>query len=127
MAWSATATARSRATCGCAGPRRCTRSASAPIRPAGRTASSPRASASGSLIALALLFVPICFGLGHLYPWAAGGTPSDEHLAHVLAHKQPYLNGTFYIVRAVVIFVLFAVVVLVLRRTSLRQDHDGDI
>jgi hypothetical protein len=82
---------------------------------------------AGSLLPLALLFVPIFFGLGHLYPWAAAGAPADEHVAHALAHKQAYLNGPFFVVRALVIFAFFAIVVLVLRRASLRQDTDGDI
>jgi hypothetical protein len=82
---------------------------------------------AGALIPLAVLFVPICFGLGHLYPWARAAAPDDAHLAHAIAHKQAYLNGTFFVVRGLVIFALFGVVVLVLRRTSLRQDTDGDV
>src|SRR5262245_37954490 len=46
---------------------------------------------------MALLFVPLCFGLKDLYEWA-----SPEKVAHdpVLQHKEPYLNPKFFLVRA---------------------------
>jgi hypothetical protein len=70
------------------------------------------------------LFLPIALGMKVLYPWA---DPSrlDPELQHVVAHKAPYLNGGFFVVRAVIYFVVWIVVAHLLRAWSLRQDEGG--
>ena len=71
------------------------------------------------------LFVPIALGMKVLYPWA---DPSrlDPELQHVVAHKAPYLNGGFFLARAVVYFVIWIGVAYYLRAWSVRQDDRGD-
>ncbi len=46
---------------------------------------------------LALLFIPLLFGLGTLYPWARPAVVAADPL---LQHKQVYLNAPFFILRA---------------------------
>jgi hypothetical protein len=61
-------------------------------------------SASKSLWLLAILFIPIVFGLRYLYPWAdpeiVAGNP-------VLQHNHLYLNPVFFAIRAVVYFAVW--------------------
>jgi len=72
---------------------------------------------------MALLFVPIALGLGHLYEWA-----QPEHVAHdtLLQHKALYLNVPFFLARAVFYFVTWALLARALSRWSLRQDESFD-
>ncbi len=60
---------------------------------------------------LAVMFVPLQFGLGALYPWARGG--AEEEL---VAHRRPYLNVPFFEVRAAVYFAVWIGLALLLHR-----------
>jgi hypothetical protein len=62
---------------------------------------------TGSLPVLAALFVPIALALPRLYPWAAPTTGLDPEAVAKIAHKAPYLNPTFWIVRAVIFFAVW--------------------
>lgn len=71
-----------------------------------------------------LLFIPICFGLHELYPWAR----ADE-LAHekVLARRLPYMEAPWFITRALVALLLWTAMAWLLRRWSLTQDATTDV
>jgi hypothetical protein len=73
---------------------------------------------------MAILFVPIVLGLPSLYVWAR---PEEVQGNAILEYKQPWLNPTFFIVRAVLYFVIWLVVAFLFRRFSLRQDRTGEI
>lgn len=77
-----------------------------------------------SLPLFVLLFVPIAAGAKLLFPWADPSALQGEaaHLAH---HKAPYLNLPFFVVRAVVYFVVWILVAHLLRAWSVRQDEGG--
>ena len=72
---------------------------------------------------LFLLFVPVFFGMTTLYVWT-----HDDHVQadEILRHKAPYLNTTFFIVRALLYFAIWSGLALVLNRLSARQDT-GDV
>ena len=72
---------------------------------------------------LALLFVPLLFGLAMLYPWL-----NQEHVlqSELLQQKSAYLNLPFFLVRAVLYFVIWLGLAYLLNRWSLAQDHTGD-
>jgi hypothetical protein len=53
---------------------------------------------------LALLFVPLVFGLQHLYIWARPEAVAADAL---LQHKSAYLNVPFFLIRAAVYFVIW--------------------
>jgi hypothetical protein len=79
---------------------------------------------------LALLFLPILFGITTLYPWARSdmsdiaGAPGDE-IARGLVHaKRSYLNVPFFVVRSAVYLLVCSVVSALLRRWSLERDAD---
>jgi hypothetical protein len=74
----------------------------------------PMLESSAMLVVLmALLFVPLLFGLDRLYLWA-----QPEAVAHdtLLQHKQPYLNIPFFIGRAVLYFVVWALTIYLITR-----------
>lgn len=51
-----------------------------------------------------VLFVPIALGARHLYPWA---DPAAMALDPALAHKAPYLNYPFFLLRAALYFAVW--------------------
>lgn len=60
--------------------------------------------ASRRLPLLAVLLLPVLFGVTRLYPWAsAAGAPADPDLAH----QHWYLNVPFFVLRAVIVFALW--------------------
>ncbi len=73
---------------------------------------------------MALLFIPLLFGLDRLYIWA-----QPEAVAHdlLLQHKQPYLNIPFFIGRAVVYFVVWAITIVLLNRWWRQQAQQPTV
>ncbi len=69
----------------------------------------------------ALLFVPIAFGLGHVYPWAAHGAV-DRVMQHALDHKRLWLSRPFFVARTGVYFLILCVISGLLRLWSKRHD-----
>lgn len=77
--------------------------------------------AAASLIPLlALLFVPILFAMGDLFPWT---DPAYVAAWPMVEAKTAYLNSPFFIVRAVIIFGLWTLGVFLYRSLSRRQDE----
>jgi hypothetical protein len=67
----------------------------------------------------ALLFIPVLLGMGELYPWSLPAAAHDP----LLKWKSPYLNTSFFLVRAVIYFVLWSALALYYTRASRSQDH----
>src|SRR5205814_7114944 len=59
-------------------------------------------SATRTLPAVTILFVPILFGLGRLYPWAR---PEEVSTDPQLQHRRPYLNLGFFLARTGIYFI----------------------
>ena len=76
--------------------------------------------AAGTMPLMAVLFVPLLFGVQTLYPWAR-----PEALAHdaLLAHRAPYLNVPFFLARAALYFAIWLSVTRLVTRWSARQDE----
>lgn len=72
---------------------------------------------------LAVLFVPLLFGLGSLYEWTR-----PEYVANypVVAAKSSYLNVPFFIARAVLYFTIWIGGALFFLRLSDRQDGEPE-
>ena len=82
--------------------------------------------ASHTLVLMAVLFIPIILGLGHLYEWVH---PEEvgEVAQRLIAHRSPYLNVRFFIIRAAIYFFIWIALTVMLRRFSRQQDDDGDM
>jgi hypothetical protein len=79
--------------------------------------------AAFTLLPLAVLFVPLAFGIPYLYPWADPTTVSADP---VLQHKAPYLNVPFFVVRGAIYVVCWSVLALLVGRWSAEQDASDD-
>ena len=83
-------------------------------------------SATRTFPLLALLFLPIALGVGSVYPWAQPlAIDVPEALKHALAHKAPFLNVPFFLVRAVFYFAVWNLMSYFLNKWSLEQDRTG--
>jgi hypothetical protein len=71
---------------------------------------------------MALLFIPLIFGLGHLYPWT-----DEAYLAShpTVAIKTNWLNEPFFVIRSVIYLLIWTAIAFYYYRVSKRQD-DGD-
>ena len=72
---------------------------------------------------LAVFFVPIALGLKHLYPWAQ---PALVAASPKLQYQQFYLAPKWFLLRAVLYFVLWLTMAAVLGAWSRKQDATGD-
>jgi len=72
---------------------------------------------------IAVLIIPILFGLRFLYPWANHDVVMQTP---VLQHKAPYLNTPFFIGRVVLYFAIFLFWGFRVNRMADRQDETGD-
>lgn len=71
---------------------------------------------------MALLFVPLCFGLPDLYVWARPEVVAADPL---LQQKSGYLNVPFFFIRAVLYFAVWITVGQQLTKWSTQQDHSA--
>ncbi|PYJ70281.1 MAG: hypothetical protein DME76_06105 [Verrucomicrobia bacterium] len=76
-------------------------------------------SAVGNLPLLAVLFVPVFFGLPELYPWK---NPSIVAADKILRSRLYYLNTPGYIIRSAVVFAIWILMARLLLKWSAEQD-----
>jgi len=74
---------------------------------------------SRTLPLLAILFLPIVFGMHSLYPWTDEAYVANDH---ILREKALYLNRPFFLARAVVYFASWIGLATLLSQWSLQQD-----
>lgn len=79
--------------------------------------------ASRVLPVLTLLFLPIVFGMPHLYEWTHEEVVAADE---ILRGKQLYLNVPFFLVRAALYFLVWNALSYFLNKWSLEQDHTAD-
>ncbi|MBV9303107.1 MAG: hypothetical protein JOY62_15470 [Acidobacteriaceae bacterium] len=72
---------------------------------------------------VAVLIIPILFGLRYIYPWANHQLVMQTP---VLQHKQPYLNTLFFIGRVILYFIVWWFWGFRVNRLADRQDETGD-
>jgi hypothetical protein len=80
-------------------------------------------SGMNTLPLLALLFLPLLFGLPHLYEWARPEVVAKDPF---LQHKAAYLNLPFFIVRAALYFALWIGAAIWMTRWS-RKAGEADV
>src|SRR5262245_23278312 len=73
--------------------------------------------------AMAVLFLPIVLGMGHLYHWThADAVASDP----IIQEKVQYLNTPFFLARQVLYFAIWIGMGTLLTKWSAEQDRTGD-
>ena len=83
-------------------------------------------SGAHTLILMAMLFIPVIYGIHDIYQWADVDKIANVELRELIAKKSPWLNPGFFTLRAVIYFVILLVFTLVLRRLSHKLDETGD-
>jgi hypothetical protein len=81
-------------------------------------------SATRTLPLMTILFVPLLFGIHHLYEWSHTEVVAQDI---ILQHKSTYLNTPFFIARAAAYFALWLGLGWFLNRWSAEQDSTGDV
>ena len=77
---------------------------------------------TATLPMMAVLFIPMLFGLPELYAWAR---PADVAADPVLQHKAVYLNLPFFVIRTIVYLVAWVLIGHNIRRWSAIEDRGG--
>ncbi|MFN2576615.1 MAG: hypothetical protein ABR607_02885 [Pyrinomonadaceae bacterium] len=67
-----------------------------------------------------ILFLPIIFGLKHIYPWTNAAVMNETP---GLQPKTHYLNPSFFMIRAAIYFVFWSLLALLVNWLSLDQDR----
>jgi len=76
-----------------------------------------------TLPVLAVLFLPLLFGLRDVYSWTVPGAAERDAL---LKWKEPFLNVPFFLIRAALYFGIWSFVAAMYYRGSRAQDATGD-
>lgn len=63
----------------------------------------------------------------HIWHWMQEGimNPESDHYDAIIAGKEGYLNGPFFIIRAIIYAVVWYGVIVLVRRHSLKEDQEG--
>ena len=72
---------------------------------------------------MAILFLPVAFGLHDLYEWSHAEAVQNDAL---LQWKSPFLNVPFFLTRAAIYFLLWSVIAVMYYRGSSSQDAAGN-
>lgn len=79
------------------------------------------AEAGAKLMPLVLIaFIPILFGLKHLYPWTDTALMAKDHVLHA---KAGYLNTPFFIGRSAFYLIAWVVIAFLITRWSEQQEE----
>ena len=78
--------------------------------------------AAATLPLLAVLFVPLAFGMEAVFPWARPEAAGDA----LIQSKAAYLNVGFFFVRAALYFAIWILMAWLLARSSRHQDETGE-
>ncbi len=79
-----------------------------------------------------MLYVPVSgvvmlflyFGIQYLYPWS---NPEVIASHEMVAHKSPYMNIPFFMIRMVIFFSVWTWLIYIIRKASIREDKEGGI
>ncbi len=80
----------------------------------------PLEAAAAVLPFMALLFIPIIFGMNDLFPWTSAEYVASEP---TVAAKTAYLNTAFFIIRAAILFGIWIFGAYLYRSAGRRQDE----
>lgn len=80
--------------------------------------------ATRTLPLMLLLFLPILFGLRHIYPWT--DRAKYAHEPSMLDKIDRYLNPTFFTIRALACFAIWLLLAFLLNKWSRAQDTGSD-
>jgi hypothetical protein len=83
----------------------------------------PLEAATRTLPIMGLLFVPIIFGMGHLYHWTHADAVANDP---VIRDKAAYLNQPFFFARQLIYFAVWSAMGYFITTWSAEHDRTGD-
>lgn len=81
------------------------------------------AAGARTLPLMAVLFLPLIFGITYLYPWSVQDAAAGEEL---LLQKSLYLNVPFFLIRAAIYFIVWIGLAFTITRWSYCNDVVGE-
>ncbi len=75
--------------------------------------------AARNVVLMAILFVPIVIGMTHIFVWTHADLVAKDP---ILKHKEPYLNASFFVIRAAIYFLIWGALTFILSGWSRAQD-----
>jgi hypothetical protein len=72
----------------------------------------------------ALLFIPLVFGLGHLYSWTR---PEVVAASEALKRKSGFLTEQFFVIRTYACFAVWSFLIFSIYRNSTKQDRERSV
>ncbi|HVY25712.1 MAG TPA: hypothetical protein VHB79_04145 [Polyangiaceae bacterium] len=75
---------------------------------------------------LALLFVPIACGLSEIYSWVEPATAFSGRELALLRHKAPYLNGSAFLARSALYWVVWTIASWLIGGSRTRAAHRAE-
>lgn len=84
----------------------------------------PFEAGSRMLWLMLVLMIPIFIGLKYIYPWM---DPAQVAADPVMKGRAAYMSSTWFILRAIVYFVIWLIISTLLNQSSLRQDTSRDL
>ncbi|MDX6693277.1 MAG: hypothetical protein QOF02_880 [Blastocatellia bacterium] len=82
--------------------------------------------ATRTLPLLIILFVPLVFGLSHIYEWVHPEQIAETAARTLVESKVKYLNVTFFMIRAAIYFAVWAALTFLLNKWSGEQDRTAN-
>ncbi len=81
--------------------------------------------ASRTIPVIAILFIPIMVAVGfeQLYSWTRPELINEELVRHAIEHRGIYQTEIWWIIRTVLYFILFGIMMFLLNKWSLQQDQ----
>ena len=76
---------------------------------------------SSTMVLFAVLFIPVVIWMKQLYPWQRPDAFGEE-AQKLFEHREPYLNTTFFLLRAAIYFFIFVGCSELFLRWSVAQD-----
>lgn len=73
---------------------------------------------------LAVLFIPLVVGIPWLYDWAHSDLVARDE---ILRHRHPWMNPTFFIVRAIAYWIIWIGLAWLLNKWSREQDEEEPV
>lgn len=83
----------------------------------------PSEAAARTFPLMAVLLVPVLFGLHELYEWTHADVVAADH---ILQQKSAYLNVPFFLARSALYFAIWIAIGTALSKLSARHDDTGD-
>ncbi|HEY7751539.1 MAG TPA: quinol:cytochrome C oxidoreductase [Ignavibacteriaceae bacterium] len=72
---------------------------------------------------LVILFIPIVLNMHDIFHWTHSEAVAEDP---ILKGKEPYLNISFFVIRAVILFAIWSLFYFLITKNSRKQDKSGD-